>query len=133
MELVEVSAAQFLIGGSISEDMVGDDQNLVGGRHDGLANATPRFAVEVGGEITVFLVTNGPRRLAKRSTQPAISLAVTLTQLLPATLAITWTQPGPTGGMLGIGKHAHIRSQFRKQGPGRDHNHTWNGAQPVDS
>jgi hypothetical protein len=60
MELVEVSAAQFLIRDSISEDMVGDGQDLMGGRHDGLANASSCFAVEVGGQITIFLVSDVP-------------------------------------------------------------------------
>src|SRR5579863_2974456 len=132
MELIEVSAAQFLIRSSIPEDMVGDGQNLVSRRHDGLANAAARLAVEIGREITILFVTHCPGRLAKCSTQPAIALAGALTQLLSAALSISRTQAGPTGGVLRSGEDLHIRPQFRNQSPSRDHIHARNGAQPVD-
>jgi len=132
MELVEVGASAFLIGGSVSENVIGDDQNLVGRGHDRLANAAACFAVEVRGEITIFLVTYRPSRLAQRAPQPAITLAGALTQLLAAALSIAGAHSGPTGSVWGIGKHAHGRPQFRNQSPGCDDIHPWNTTQSVD-
>jgi hypothetical protein len=46
MELVKVGAAEFVIGVSISEDMVGDNQNLVGRGHNGLPSTSTGFGFE---------------------------------------------------------------------------------------
>jgi len=102
MNAVEIIASHLTIFGAIPEDAKSDHQNAMRERHNSFPQAVlTRFAIEESGQKAVLLAGRRPSRLAHRAAQPAVALAGSVAQPFAGTFAVTWTQAGPTGDVLG--------------------------------
>lgn len=130
VQLVEVIAADLSILGAIPQDAESNYQQSMRCGDDRLANSMlARLAVEKGGQIAVLFARGGPSGLAESTPQPAIPFASPIAKPLPAALMIAGAQPRPTGSMPGTGEDAHVRAEFRQNGPGRNEIDTGNAAE----
>ena len=99
IKCLKVISSQISIRFLLSQDMVEDDQDLVGESHDGfLLAATAGDAVVKGREIGVFRVRNGPGDLCEHASQIGIALGGLPAQALAAALFVARTDLDPLLG-----------------------------------
>jgi hypothetical protein len=109
MQLVIEVATEFAVDGAVTEQVVGNDQQLVRSRYDGFLGAVLRHSpIEMSGEIAIFFTRHRPRRLAQGAAQPAVAFPGADTEAFARTLPIAGTQSSPTRHMRGIRKGAGI-------------------------
>src|SRR5262249_2164913 len=106
-------ASELAIRRAVAEQMVGDHQDAVGHRDDGLlvAAALDQAAV-LGGEVGVAFADGAPGALDQGLPQAAVGKPGAAAQALAGTLVVARAEARPGRRMAGGGKAAHVTAEL---------------------
>ena len=135
METVEVVGALLTVKRAVADHDVGESEDSVSDRYSSFLHTGPAAdPIEESGEKSSPAIDPccGPCRLHQNSADVTIAFAGAAGVAFSRALTVARTNSAPTGQMSAGGEPAHIGSDLRNEGPGRNAIHAGNFTQPVD-
>src|SRR5207249_7221025 len=113
VQAIEVVCAEVAVTSSVSQDVIGNDQEFVGDRNGRAFRSSSRCQPAIQSrQIVVLLGGDGPGPLAQAATQPQASFADLSALALAGALVTARTESRPTRQVLCIRELAHVQSDL---------------------